>query len=109
MRLIIMFIAIALSAGAFFITMHFTSSKDQPAQQPAQTTMVVPQTTPQEEQTIDIYTAKQDITIGTVITQDMLDYHPWPKSLLLPDMITVDQSRPSTALNMITRTPFQKG
>ena len=107
MRLIIMFIAIALSAGAFFITMHFTSgNKDQSAQ--TQTNIIqTPQ--PIEEATVDVYTAKQDIPIGTVITQDMLDYHSWPKSQLLVDMITVDQSHQSTALNMITRTPFQKG
>ncbi len=107
MRLIIMFIAIALAAGAFFITMHFTSTNREPQLQPVP--VVVPQTQVQEVPTVDIYTAKDDIPIGTVITQEMLDLHPWPKNLLLPDMIIVDSSHPSEALKMITRTPFQKG
>lgn len=106
MRLIIMFIAIALSAGAFFITMHFTSSPP-PANQPPvvedRTTII------QKEPTVDIYTAKQDIPIGTVVTQEMLDLRPWPKNLILPDMNLVDPSKPSEAVNMIARTPFQKG
>lgn len=108
MRLIIMFIAIALSAGAFFITMHFTSNNKDQAQ-PTQPAIVQSTPQPQEEPGVDIYTAKQDISIGTVITQDMLDLQSWPKSKLLADMVTVDQSHPSAALNMITRTPFQKG
>lgn len=108
MRLIIMFVAIALSAGAFFITMHFTSTnKEQP---PVTVIPVVePKTQVQEEPTVDIYTAKQDIGIGTVISQDMLDLHPWPKNLLLPDMSVVDHAHPSEAIKMIARTPFQKG
>ncbi len=99
-----MFIAIALSAGAFFITMHFTSNKKDP-----QMPVVEPQAQMQDTSTVNIYTAKQDIPIGTVISQDMLDFHPWPKSLLLPDMIIADPSHPSEAVKMIARTPFQKG
>ena len=105
MRLIIMFIAIALAAGAFFITMHFTSSPNKEQQMP----VVEPKMEAQEVPTVDIYTAKQDIPIGTVITQEMLDLHPWPKNLLLADMVIADQSHVSEILKMIARTPFQKG
>ncbi|HEU5047062.1 MAG TPA: Flp pilus assembly protein CpaB [Rickettsiales bacterium] len=107
MRLIIMFIAIALSAGAFFITMHFTSNSPAPTQQAMP--IVETKTVMQTEPTVDVYTAKQDIPIGTVVTQDMLDLRPWPKNLVLPDMNLVDPSKPSEAVNMIARTPFQKG
>jgi Flp pilus assembly protein CpaB len=105
MRLIIMFIAIALAAGAFFITVHFTAKTPEQAQSP----VVEPRTQMQEVPTVDIYTAKQDITIGSVITPDMLDLHPWPKNLLLPDMVVVDPSHSNDIVKMIVRTPFQKG
>ena len=104
MRLVILFIAIALSAAAFFVTMHLTSNKkDQ------QMPVVEPQAQMQDTSTVNIYTAKQDIPIGTVITQDMLDFHPWPKSSLLPDMVIADTSHPAEVVKMIVRTPFQKG
>src|SRR6266567_1172191 len=105
MRLIIMFIAIALAAGAFFITVHFTAKTPEP-----QMPVVVPQQAQmQEVPTADIYTAKQDIPIGTVMTPDMLDTHPWPKNLLLPDMVMADESHANDIIKMIVRTPFQKG
>jgi pilus assembly protein CpaB len=99
-----MFIAIALAAGAFFITVHFTAKPEQ-----QQAPIVEPRTQMQDVPTVDIYTAKQDISIGTVITPDMLDLHPWPKNLLLPDMVVVDPSHSNDIVKMIVRTPFQKG
>lgn len=107
MRLIIMFIAIALAAGAFFITVHFTAKTPEV---PVQPVMVEPtKVQVQEVPTVDIYTAKEDIPIGTVMTMDMLDTHPWPKNLLLPDMIAADGSHASDIVKMVVRTPFQKG
>ncbi len=107
MRLIIMFVAILLAAVAFFITMHFTSSapvaKDQPLP------VVEPKVVVEKIPTVDVYTAKQDIPIGTIITQDMLDIQPWPRHLLLPDMILSEPGKPPEVLKMIARTPFQKG
>jgi pilus assembly protein CpaB len=106
-----MFIAIALSAGAFFITMNLTSKKEPHAlSEQSQPSIVVPPTqTTQEIATVDIYTAKQDIPIGTVITEDLLDLHPWPKNLLLPDMVIVEQGHQSNIIKMVVRTPFLKG
>jgi len=106
MRLIFMFIAFALAAGAFVVTMHFVSSNKESSQPQM---VVEPSKQVQEEPTVDVYTAKEDIPIGTVITQDMLDFHPWPKNLLLPDMVPVDPSRMGELVKMIARTPFQKG
>jgi len=104
MRLIIMFVAIALAAGAFFITMHFTNSepdKSLPVAQPKAIVEKVP--------TIDIYTAKQDIPIGAIIKQEMLDIQPWPEHLKLPDMVEAHLGQPSELVKMVARTPFQKG
>jgi pilus assembly protein CpaB len=103
MRLIVMFVAIALAAGAFFVTMHFTSESDK------EVPVVKPSMTVREVPTIDIYTAKQDIPLGTSIKPEMLDIQPWPKHLLLDDMVRADPNHPSDAVGMVVRTPFLKG
>jgi pilus assembly protein CpaB len=106
MRLIIMFIAIALAAGAFFVTMHFTSSGSGDKPVPVAEPKVIVKEVP----TVDVYTAKQDITIGTIIKQDMLDIQPWPEHLLLVDMVQVSNpGQQSKITGMVARTPFQKG
>ena len=105
MRLIIMFVAIALAAGAFFITMHFTAAPPRDPQLP----VVSPQVQVKEAPTVDVYTAKQDIPIGTIVKQELLDLQPWPKNLVLPDMVVAEAPHPGDIVKMITRTPFSKG
>lgn len=104
MRLIIMFIAIALAAGAFFLTMHFTATEPEKGVPIAQ-----PQTVYKEVPTIDVYTAKEDIPIGAVIKPETLDIQPWPKHLKLEDMVEADPNQPNGLVKMVARTPFTKG
>jgi len=104
MRLIIMFIAIALAAGAFFITMHFTSEP-----QESKLPVVTPEVQVKEAPSVDIYTAKQDISIGTIIKPEMLDIQPWPKHLVLEDMVVNNPGQPTDVVKMVVRTPFSKG
>lgn len=104
MRLIIMFIAIALAAGAFFITMRFTS------QEPDKNVVVAqPQAIYKEVPTTDIYTAKEDIAIGAVIKPEMLDIQPWPTHLKLDDMVNATPDKNTDLVKMVARTPFTKG
>jgi pilus assembly protein CpaB len=103
MRLIIMFVAIALAAGAFIITMNLTSGNKEP-----NIPVAVPQVAHQEVPTVDIYTAKKEISVGAIIKQDMLDIQPWPKHLELPDMVPAT-GQPSEVIGMVARTPFVKG
>lgn len=104
MRLIIMFVAIALAAGAFFITMHYTSKENE------KTAIVVqPQPVYKEVPTVNVYTAKHDIPIGAIIKEDMLDIQPWPKHLMLDDMVEANPNEASDLLKMVVRTPFTKG
>jgi len=105
MRLIIMFIAIALAAGAFFLTMHFTSNQESEKGLP----IAQPQTVYKEVPTIDVYTAKQEIPIGAIIKPDMLDIQPWPKHLKLDDMVEANPNQASDLVKMVARTPFTKG
>jgi pilus assembly protein CpaB len=100
-----MFIAIALAAGAFFLTMHFTSNQEPDKALP----VVQPQTVYKEVPTVDVYTAKQDIPIGAIIKADMLDIQPWPKHLKLDDMVEANPNESSTLVRMVARTPFSKG
>jgi pilus assembly protein CpaB len=104
MRLIIMFIAIALAAGAFFITMHFTSNEPDKGIVVSQPTTVY-----KEVPTVDVYTAKEEIAIGAIIKPEMLDIQPWPKHLKLDDMVEANPNESSTLVKMVSRTPFSKG
>ena len=103
MRLIIMFIAIALAAGAFFITMHFT------AQEPDKGIVAQPQAVYKEVPTVDVYTAKEEIPIGAIIKPEMLDIQPWPKHLKLDDMMEANPEQSNNLVKMVARTPFTKG
>ena len=104
MRWIMMFTAVALAAGAFFIVNNLTAKPEKPVQ-----VVVNPDVKPVETATVDVYTAKKDIAIGTMIKQDLLDLQPWPKSLVLPDMIVAQPPHPGDLVRMIARTPFAKG
>lgn len=105
MRLIIFFVAIALAAGAFVLTSRFTAQPTDSAIPIAQ-----PQTIIKDVPTADIYIAKQEIPIGTIIKPEMLDIQPYPKNLLLDGMVQADPNNPSPAIvRMVARTPFLKG
>ncbi len=105
MRLIIFFVAIALAAGAFVLTSRLTVQPSDPSALIAQ-----PQTIIKDVPTADIYIAKQEIPIGTIIKPEMLDIQPYPKNLLLEGMVQADPNNPSTSIvRMVARTPFLKG
>lgn len=81
-----------------------TTSKDAPIP------VAEPQTIIREVPTVDIYIAKQDISIGSVIKPEMLDVQPYPKNLLLDGMVLNDPNNPAThVVNMVARVPFLKG
>lgn len=105
MRLIILFLGIALAAGAFVLTSQWMAKPkgDQPVP------IVQPQVVVKDSPTVDIYTAKKDISLGTVLTPEMLDIQPFPKNLLLDDMVQADPNSGSNLVKMVARTSFQKG
>ena len=107
MRLIFLFVAIALAGAAFFVTMNLTKEEPKTTQPIIAETKVVVKEVP----TVDVFVARQDITIGTEVTRAMLDVQPWPKHLLLPDFVVVegDPSSAGSIDKMVARTPFQKG
>ncbi len=87
MRLIFLFIAIALAAAAFVVTLNLTKqpeTSDLPVQTPQQVVV-------KEVPTVNVFIARQDIPIGAVVSRDTVDIQPWPKHLLLPDFVTQEQ------------------
>lgn len=106
MRLIFLFVAIALAAGAFLLTMNLTKKPEDTASLPVTEPKVVVKEVP----TVDVYVARQEIPIGSIVERPMLDIQPWPTHLLLPDFVQVgDPNAPAPIEKMVVRTPFQKG
>lgn len=104
MTKIFWFVALALTAGVFFIVLQFTSGDKDKGLPLAQ-----PQVLVKEVPTTDVYVAKQDIPIGAILEPEMLDIQPWPSHLVLEDMVKADPSKPSDIVKMVVRTPFLKG
>lgn len=104
MRLIIFFVAIALAAGAFVLTSQLQSKPKETAIPVTEVKTVV-----QDVPKVLIYTAKQDIQIGTIIKPEMLDLADYPKNLLLEGMVQGEPNAPTDIVNMVARTPFVKG
>ena len=106
MRLIFICIAIALAAGAFFITQSFIHKPEEQSQLPvAEPRMVV-----KEVPTVNVFVARQDLPVGAIIERTMLDIQPWPQHLLLPDFVQAGDAAASLSIEkMVARTPFQKG
>ena len=113
MRLIIIVVGILIAIGTFVVVKNSIPQKQEApvvvAAPTVPSVVVTPKVIVQEVPTVDIYTAKKDIPIGAIITQDMLDIQPYPQHLLLPDMVKNDPVHPIEIVKMIARTPFVKG
>ncbi len=103
MKLIYLFVALALSAVAFFVALQFTGHK---SREEAVRVVEVPKVVEKPVPTVDIYVARQPIPIGEVLKQTMLDRQPWPEHLVLPEFIRAGKDVPKID-GMVTRTPFQ--
>lgn len=102
MRLIGLLVAILLGVGAFVLTMNL-----QKKEETKETTKVVevPKVVVQEVPTVDILVARQEIPVGTVINEGMLDRQPWPSHLVLEDFIVSD-GQDKNVIGMVARSPF---
>lgn len=103
MRLIGLFIAIALAATAGFAVLKFTGDKDKSSD----VSVVVDPKAPQAQvATVDVLVAKEQIPIGTILTADMYDRQPWPANLVLQQFIVAGDKDPGI-VGMVSRSPFQ--
>ena len=78
MRIIVLFIAIALAATAMFFAYNMFNKKDD------QQVLVDPKVQEQSYESADIYVARQPIQVGEVIEMEKLDRKPVPTNIMLP-------------------------
>lgn len=107
MRVVVIFIGLALAIAAFFFAWNMMSGGSQPAQQ-QQALVVQPQVVEKPVPTQDVYVARREIKVGDMIQQDMLDRQPWPKHLIGPGFVTAGSEAPKI-IGMVARTPFSPG
>lgn len=105
MRIVFLFIAIAISAAAAFIAYNMMTGNSQ--QQDA-SLVVQPQVVEKQVPTKDVYVARREIKVGDVIQQDMLDRQPWPKHLIGPGFVVAGNDAPKL-IGMVARNPFAPG
>lgn len=105
MRIVFLFIAIAISAAAAFIAYNMMTGNTQ--QQDA-SLVVQPQIDVKPVPTKDVYVARGEIKVGDVIQQDMLDRQPWPKHLIGPGFVVAGNEAPKL-IGMVARNPFAPG
>jgi pilus assembly protein CpaB len=105
MRIVFLFIAIAISAAAAFIAYNMMVGS--PSQQDA-SLVVQPQVVEKQIPTQDVYVARGEIKVGDMIQQDMLDRQPWPKHLIGPGFVKAGNDAPKL-IGMVARTPFSPG
>ena len=103
MKLIYLFVALALSAAAFFVAFQFANKEPEGE---GVKIVKVPEVVEKPVPTADVYVARQPLPIGTVLEQRMLDRQPWPEHLVLPEFIKAGEGAPKID-GMVTRTPFQ--
>jgi pilus assembly protein CpaB len=105
MRFIVIFIILALAAGAAYITYQMTAKEGEVQVKEVVKTEVIKE----EVQKSKILTAAKDIPVGAVITKEYIEVKEWPTTLLLPEFITTGSSDELAIDNMIARAQFRKG
>ncbi len=89
---------IAVVAGLAALQWSSKNNADVPAPAPVSTTHDV--------NASNVLVARQDIPVGTVITEEMLDKQPWPSHLVLEGFIT-GEPKDSGIIGKIARAPIQ--
>ncbi len=98
MRFIILIVILLIAAAAGYWTLQLAGGASQPQK-------VITQQEPQVE-AVNIIVARSPISVGTVITEELLDQQPWPKHLLLDGFVRSD-SVDSNLVGMVARSEFQ--
>lgn len=104
MRPGIFILIFAIAIGAMYLVWYnFMASS--PSQQ--STLVQQPQVIEKKVPESLVYVAKQEIPVGTIIEQDMLDKQTWPEHLVGAGMVVADDNAPSL-LGMVSRSHFQE-
>lgn len=102
MRLIIIFLMLAVSVGAAYVTWNMMQ-KPEP-----QVTVVQPQPEPKQPEihTVEVIVARNDIPIGTALKPEHIDRQPWPEHLVLDNFI-ISNGQDSDLMGLVTRSNFR--
>lgn len=104
MRPIIFILIFAIAVGAMYLVYNLMAGNKPPQQQAlVQQPQVVEKKVPESL----VYVAKQEIPVGTVIEQEMLDKQTWPQHLVGAGMVVADDKAP-TLVGMVARSHFQE-
>jgi len=103
MRLIIIFLMLAVSVGAAYVTWNMMQK---PEPQPQVVIQQAPQPAEPQVQTVEVIVARNDIPIGTALKAEHLDRQPWPSHLVLDDFIVSD-GKDADLMGLVTRSNFR--
>lgn len=103
MRFIILIAVVVLALAAGYVTLMLSGERAQPASAPQ--AAAVSQNAGQV-QTVDVLVARNDIPVGTVIDESMVDKQPWPQHLVLNGFV-VSGTPESNLAGMVARSDFK--
>lgn len=97
MRFIILAIIIAIAVGAGFFALQMTGESEPQQAQSAQEIQVA---------TVNVFVARESISLGDIITEEMVDQQPWPQHLVLGGFVTAGDPTVNV-VGMVARGEFQ--
>lgn len=101
MRPAIFVIIFAIAVGAMYLV-YTLMEGSQPKQQLVQQPQIIEKKVPEKL----VYVAKQEIPVGTIIEQEMIDKQTWPEHLIGPGFVVAGEKAP-TIIGMVARSHFQ--
>lgn len=102
MRPAIFVVIFAIAIGAMYLVYNLMAGSEPQQQQLVQQPQVIEKKVPEKL----VYVAKEEIPVGAIIEQTMLDKQTWPEHLIGPDFIMATENAP-TIVGMVARAPFQ--
>lgn len=102
MRFVILIVIITAAVGVG-LAMLWVAGNQQPA--PVQPAALAPAPGNAQVATVDVLVARQDIPVGTQLTETLVDRQPWPRNLVLDGFLTADAA--TKTVGMITRADFK--
>ena len=101
MRPIVFILIFIIAVGAMYIMYGFMGSGQQ-----QQSLVQQPQVVEKKVPEALVYVAKEEIPVGAIIEQEMLDKQTWPKHLVSAGMVVADDKAPAL-VGMVSRSHFQ--
>ncbi len=97
-------LALALGLITFVLILQFLESA-----QPEKEVIVKPEVVMEKIPKTDIWVARDDIPVGTVLAREHLDIQPWPSNLLLESFVQAEGETAQDIVGFITRATFMGG